>query len=759
MIVAQIRIGGESEPPVSLHPALTVLSGLDPSARQELASELAGALRGEPANVAVEIEVDGKREWLGPDVVQRLGLQASTSVVVVQPGALPGATMPPPPAASPVDDAGAGAFREAAGAAEAAQAAASAAVAEAEAGLAAAATGAAAATEAVAAAAAAGDTGGDEAGAAKADEAVAAGRGRLEQARQDLAAARSALAEGEVAQAREQEQERAAAAEQARGAQLLERLVGQQGELEQARAELVARLVAIQPQDLAPVQQALLELQRLRAVKPVPSAAAIQLAERWVEARRRLAALPAPPEPPEWLVAPAMAALHEAREALARAEAGTADTAADARLVEALDRAHRQVLEAEQKMMRKGSRLHRRRLDQAYEAEQRALLALGVTSYGEYLQRIAPSAAGEPKTEEDPAAGARAALADAEAVWEELHGGLASPEWTAAKEEEDALRAQAHELLGRPVPDAQLAAALRGHHDAVVDVKRAEEALGRVIGAPEGEGSRGPDLEEGAERWLKEAEASNNARAELERQLAQLDERLEAVLNEVSEHQADAFFGRTDATAPAGEGDDENRRQRLSTATAQVQKAEQEELEAQAALAGLEQQAAFEHERRQRSAYLQGEAEAAQQAMRAAEASLNDARQAQEAAQTAALAAVEAAIAAEAAPPPAQAPAPVQPEPDLTGVTALEAEIYLLARLAAVQGAPQGPLPLFVDATTVARLSEPASRRALALLERAAGPVQVVFLGDDGPVGEWAKRKGAGAAVVAATRPPQQSRR
>ena len=121
MIVAQIRIGGESEPPVSLHTALTVLSGLDPSARQELASELAAALRGEPANVAVEIEVDGKREWLGPDVVERLGLQAATERVVVQPGAWPGAALPPsPPAASPVDDAGVGAFREAAVAAEAA---------------------------------------------------------------------------------------------------------------------------------------------------------------------------------------------------------------------------------------------------------------------------------------------------------------------------------------------------------------------------------------------------------------------------------------------------------------------------------------------------------------------------------------------------------------------------------------------------------------------------------------------------------------
>lgn len=756
MIVAQIRIGGEGEPAVSLHPALTVLSGLDPASRRELATALIGALRGKPAGVEVEIEVNGKREWLAPGVLRRLGLEASNAVVVVEPRALPGAAAPPPATAPPApatsEDGGAAAFRDASAATEAAKAAAAAA-AEAEARLAAAVAGAAAASEAAVSADADGEARGDEPGAGSADAEVAAARTRLEQAGKDLAAAREALALAEAATAEEQAKWRAAAAEQERVAQTVERLVREQTELEQTRAELVTRLVAIVPQDPGPVEQALVELRRLRAVEPVPSAVAGELAERWVAVRRRLADLPAPPEPPQWLVAPALAALQEARAALARAEARPADTVTEAGLVEALDRAHRQVLDAEQKMMRKGSRLHRRRLDQAYEAEHAALAALGVGSYGEYLQRVSPADAA-PSSTEDPASAARAALADAEAVWEELHGGLASPEWTAAKAEEGEVRAAAHELLGHPVPDPELARALRGHLDDVVDVEGAEEALARAIDAGPGDAVSDPDLEQAAEQWMGRAAAANDARAGLERRLAELDQRLEAVKAELSEHQADAFFG-TDhgsASPPEGAADDASP-QRVSTARSDVQEAEQEASDAQAALGAAEEHAALRREQAERRAHLRGEAEVAADAVRAAETSLGEARQA--------AAAAEAAIAAvsPAAAPPASVTPPAGSEPDLRGVTAVEAEIYLLARLAAVQGTPEGPLPLFVDATAVAGLPEPAAGRVLALLERAAGPVQVVLLGDDGPVGEWARRKGAGAAVVAARRPAHQSRR
>lgn len=761
MIVAQIRIGGEGEPALPLHPALTVLSGLDPAARRALATALIGALRGNPADVEVEIEVDGKREWLGPGVLRRLGLEASNAVVLVEPTALPGAAPPPAPAGPAPPAAGTdgvAAIQETAEAAEAAKAAkaAAATVAEAEAALAAAVAGAAAASDA-AAAVSAGEADGDEPGAGSADAAVAAASARLEQARQDLAAAREALVRAEAATTQEQAKGRAAAAEQERVAQTVKRLVRDQTELEQTRAELLARLATSVPQDPGPVEQALEELRRLKAVKPIPSAAAAELAERWVAVRTKLVDLPVPPEPPQWLVAPALAALQEAREALARAEGGASDTTPDPGLVEALDRAHRQVLEAEQKMMRKGSRLHRRRLDQAYEAERAALAALDVGSYGEYLRRVAP-ADEVSSSSEDPAAAARAALADAEAVWEELHGGLASPEWTAAKAEEGEVRNQAHELLGRPVPDSGLAAALRGHREDVVDVGWAEEALAHAIGAGSGERASGPDLEQAAQRWLGSVAEANQARAELERRLTELDQRLEVVIAELSEHQADAFFGTDDSPAGRTEDDADEARQRVSTATSEVQKAEQEAREAQAALVAAEEQAARRREQLERRAHLRGEAEAAADAVRAAEASLGEARRAAEAAASSATEAAMAAESAKAASAPV--PTPAGPQPDLRGVTALEAEIYLLARLTAVQGAPEGPLPLFVDATAVAGLPEPAAGRVLALLERAAGPVQVVLLGDDGPVGEWARRKGADAAVVAAAETTaHQSRR
>ncbi|MBW3614310.1 MAG: hypothetical protein KY439_03250 [Actinobacteria bacterium] len=744
MIVVQIRMAGAGTPSLPLHHALTVVGGLDRASRTKLAAELPRALRGEPSEVEIEVEVDGKREWLTPELARRLGLERCTAEFVVEAAALPGASLPPPPEPTTAPEAvGAAASVEAAATAEAARSAAEATVGEAEAALAQAQAAATEADAALAAATAAGGAG--ERAGAPAGGSVAEAQKRLEQVRRELEAAREALAEAERATS-EQEQ---AGAQLARKAEVVERLVGEQAELEQARAELVARLAAsTAPADPAPVEQALVELRRVRSVKPRPSVAAKELADRWAAAQKKLAELPAPPEPPEWLVTPAMAALHDAREALARADASAENATPDARLVDALDRAHRQVLDAEQKMMRKGSRLHRRRLDQAYEAEQDALRALGVATYGEYLQRMAPGVGG-PSAPADPTAAARSALADAEAVWEELHGGLASPEWTAAKEEVVQLRAEAHELLGRDVPDAALEAALRAHEEATVDVRSAEEALADALAAGAGADASfsEPDLEAAAERWLAEAPTRNEARVDLERQLAELDERLAAVGAEVAEHQADVFFG-AEETAAGSPGPGADGGGPTDTALAAVHKADQDVRDAEAALARLEEQAAdLEQQRRRRSA-LEEEATAARGALRAADSALGDARLALDAARGAAAAAASAATPPEA---PVAERASEQPEPDLGAVTALEVQLYLLARLAAVQGAPEGPLPLFMDATAVAGVPEAVGRKVLAVLERAAGAVQVVLLGDDAPVEQWAKDKGKAAAVVAAT--------
>lgn len=743
MIAVQIRFSPGSSPSLSwpLHVGLTVVAGLDRSSRRHLASGLAAVLRGRPAEVEIEIEVNGEREWLTPEVATRLGLEANPTKVVVEPAALPGAANAGAPAPEPGDP-GRGADPAADGpaaddpAAGAAQGAAAARVAEAEEGLAQAqAVLAEAEAEAEARRAGADQPataeGPDDGGGRSSEAAVGEVKGRLDLARRELQQARDALAEAEASTA---------------AAAKVEGLVREQAELEEGRAELVARLAETSaPTDPAPLQQALTEVRRVRAVKPEPSAAAARLAERWAEITKRLADLPAPPEPPEWLVAPAMAALQEARDALSRIDGAGRDPNADAELVEALDRAHRQVLDAEQKLMRKGSRAQRRRVEQARRAEQEALLALGVATYGEYLQRVAPGTAASMRDDDERLAAARAALADAEAVWEELHGGLASPEWTAAKAEAADVRAKAHELLGRAVPDAELEAALRDHHDEVVDVEGAEQSLADALVVVAGAISLGPDLEAAAQQWLDEEPARRQARAELEAELARLDERLATVGAEVAEHQADAFFGAEDArSAPDG---DRAPGAGIGAAQARVDRAEEEEREAQAALERAEQRAAADLDEQRRRAERDREAEAARQTVRAAEAALGEARLALEAARAAA--------AAPAPAPRAEAtnrPTAELPEADLGAVTAVEAEVYLLACLAAVQGVPQGPLPLFVDAAAVAGLAEAPAGRVLALLERAAGGVQVVLLGDDGPVGEWARSRGDRAAVVVATR-------
>ena len=725
MIAVQIRFSPGSSPPLSwpLHVGLTVVAGLDRSSRRQLASGLAAVLGGRPAGVEIEIEVNGEREWLTAEVATRLGLEANPAKVVVEPAALPGAAKAPGPEPG---DRGPGADP----AAGAAQEAAAARVAEAEEGLA---QAQAVLAEAEAEARLAGADqpaaaeGPDDGGGRSSEAAVGEAKGRLDLARQELQQARDALAEAEASTA---------------AAAKVEGLMSEQAELEEARAELVARLAETSaPTDPAPLQQALTELRRVRAVKPEPSAAAARLAERWAEITKRLADLPAPPEPPEWLVAPAMAALQEAREALSRIDGAGRDPSEDAELVEALDRAHRQVLDAEQKLMRKGSRAQRRRVEHARQAEQEALLALGVATYGEYLQRVAPGAAPSVKDDERLAA-ARAALADAEAVWEELHGGLASPEWTAAKAEAADVRAQAHELLGRAVPDAELEAALRDHHDEVVDVEGAEQSLADALVVVAGETSLGPDLEAAAQQWLDEEPVRSQARAELEAELARLDGRLATVGADVAEHQADAFFGADGSgSAPDGGG---GPGAGTGAAQARVDRAEEEEREAQAALERAEQRAAADLDEQRRRAERDRVAQAARQTVRAAEAALGEARLSLEAARVAAAAAAPAPPTAESLPP------GELPEPDLGAVTAVEAQVYLLACLAAVQGVPQGPLPLFVDAAAVAGLAEGPAGRVLALLERVAGGVQVVLLGDDGPVGEWARSRGDRAAVVVA---------
>lgn len=136
--------------------------------------------------------------------------------------------------------------------------------------------------------------------------------------------------------------------------------------------------------------------------------------------RDALAAAPAPDASRHRTVAEAYAGLVEdARRALDRARqdvAGLAraDDAVDPALVADLEVAHRAVLDAEDKP----GRTARRRLDDALARERAVLDRMGMPSYEAYLVRTSVVGLAGRDTR---LAQARLALADAQAVWDELH--------------------------------------------------------------------------------------------------------------------------------------------------------------------------------------------------------------------------------------------------------------------------------------------------------------------------------------------------
>ncbi|HVM10413.1 MAG TPA: hypothetical protein VM345_18280 [Acidimicrobiales bacterium] len=564
----------------------------------------------------------------------------------------------------------------------------------------------------------------------EATDAVNAAEARLEVAQAGAAAARRALVQAREAHEQEERERQARdSAERDEAARLQDEKSG----LEKDRASLLATISELgAPPEASGVEEALVGLRRLRQVKPKPSERAVALADRWVAVHERLASLPAPPAPPEWLVTPALAALHEAREALARAEA-TPGEAVDGEKVDAVERAHREVLEAEQRVMRKGSRTNKRRLEQTQEAERAALAALGVVSYGEYLQRIAPDLEGGVSAEERIAS-ARAALADAEAVWEELHGGEASPEYTEAKEEQAQIRNEAFAVLGDAgVEDEQIEERLRAHVETVVDTEWAEQQLLEALRTQGVEVDGDPEA--AAERWLAEVPARKAQHAELDESLRNIDARLAEIDGVLAERKADAFFG-NDTASDIENRPAEERGAGISPAdpfaelTAALEEAETAEREAKEALVAARHRLELSTTASRDAAAKEQESDAARVAVDAAKAKLADAEKSLDAARAAstdAAAAVKEAAAAAAG-------------GTSSGTAGVASEAWLLARLAAARAA-KADAPFVVDARAIP------AKRGLRLLERVALSSQVVIVGDEGDVKTWANGLGARAAV------------
>lgn len=600
-------------------------------------------------------------------------------------------------------------------------------------------------------------------------EAIAQAEARLEIAQAGAASARRSLEDARSAASKTAADRRAAAgkAEADHQAQL-EALAAEQADVAADRRTLTARIAELGPApEPKPVEEALAGLRRLRDAKPQPSPHAISLADRWVKVRARLAELPAPPAPPDWLVIPAMAALNEARAAVAEAESAKV-TRPDPAKVDALEAAHRSVLEAEQRTMTKASRANRKRLEQVQAIEREALTAIGATTYGDYLQRIATGASGADARID----AARAALSDAEAVWEELHGGAVSPEYTEAKGEEASVRAEALSLLGvDEVDDDELEGRLRGHLETVVDTSWASDSLAKALRAQRVE--PGDDVEADAAAFLASVPAKLAEREALDRELLSLDERLRAIDIETEERKADSFFGADPAAASAatsgstkagdaGAGDDAagvgareaDAAGSLDELAAALEEAERAEAEASAALTDLRRRLE-EQEDAHRLAVDAGEADEDHGAeVERARLALVDAEQALEAAMTAASAASAAADEAQAAAAAASSEATEvgaggrtagrPSSPEVSDGSSSDGGIargaWLLARLGSLAGAPANT-PVVIDGRVAV------ASGATKLLERVAQTRQVVVLGDDAALLGWAAGLGDRAIV------------
>lgn len=750
MILVEIRPRGGAKQAIAVHPAVTVLRGLDPAARRTWATDLARVLKGETsASLDVEVEIDGRRQVLTPELVQQLGLGDAAAAVTVFAVDLPGAKATGGESAATADGTATSAEPVAAttdvAELEAAVSEADARVRDVQVRLAAAERSATSASDELLAAGRHRDRG--------ADADVRAAEARLETAR---AAAASARRELETAENVERTASAEASARWTEASNRVAQLQSELASLESERVSTLARMVGSgSPGDPRQVEEALAGLRRLRSVKPKPSPKAQELADRWANVLEQLGTLPQPPQPPEWLVTPALAALHEARAAVAEATSGLRPEEVDTEQVEALDRAHREVLEAEQRAMKKGSRLNRRRLDAAHEAEQAALGALGVKSYGEYLQRIAPALEGDGSSE-DRLAIAQAALTDAEAVWEELHGGQASPEWTAVKEQQAEVRTEALAVLGRDVEDHELEDQLRNQLESVVDTEWAEQALATALRQAGAVAAPGGDLEAAAEAWLVDAPSLLAARQALETELSELDGRLAAVEEQLAEVQADVFFGDEPPTeetkgGSGGAGTEAGKSHPSEALRLAATEADGAEAEAEAALAVARRRQDANEQGEGRLRELEAAADAKRNEvdrLRAELAEAEAARATTRATVTAAAAAAAAATSPKAGKTaePARAAA-AAPAADLSGVVGMEAEAYLLARVASLRGAAGGPLPLVLDGDAVAGLSDGAGRRVFRLLGRLAGSMQIVVLGDDARIATWAEGLGDQAAV------------
>jgi hypothetical protein len=719
--LAELSGGGDWPFVLDLHPRLTVVAGLGAERRHLLAGLVNDALRGRLADIGARVEFDGESYELTAELLAQLGIPPDTDVVLRAtdlPGARPldtgdveivldASTRP-----AAVDDTGAGEPQESAELAEARVALfrAREAVSGAEAALAAART--ALDPDAPAAMVAAEDA--LEVARRVRDEAAA--RVRAAQAALDTTAHRDAPA-GEAG-APDGDRRRSA--------------------LEQRRQELVVALTATAATDPTRVAEAQAELRRIEALEPRPVPEAQDLADAWVELEARRAQLPPPRRAPRSLVESAREALEKARADVVRAEEGARLAELSPQDVAAIEAAHAAVVDAGEKIdgKRMAGPLSRRRLEAAQAAEEALLRRLDLASYQAFLLRTAPGLTRP--IENEHLARARAALADAEAVWEELHA--PGPDEKVARAllaESDRLRAEAVALLGAD-PGRDVEGALRALRRPAEDPRAAREALRaalEAVGASLDPAVDGGDPAAAAAAWLACADEDHARRAALEAELGGLQADMDRVARE-----ADPAGGRDERHATGGGGGD-------ASAAVQVRTRLQTELEeAQTAL-----DAATDHEERARQA--RNQASVRLEDGRSAElrvASLTEELSGATAAHEQAAARVQEleGAAPRRRPLAGTSGAPAAPEVDVSEVDAEVLEVYLLARLVAQRSVGQaGGLPLVIDDAFV-DLPVETIERAVGVLERFTTAFQFIYLSDDPEIEAWARLFGPKGASV-----------
>jgi hypothetical protein len=626
--------------------------------------------------------------------------------------------------------------------------------------------------------------------------------GRLDEARLPLDPGALALADAAAAElARvEAEVEAERAAERASGdaepdddEPAAERLARVQAQIE----DVEKRLLAFAPSDGLGVAEALGRLTARLDGDLVPSAAALELADQLASVESDLAATAGVGTTSASLAA-ARARLDAARIALTEAEQSARGPDLDRALVERLELAHADVLEAiERADGRFSGGRAQRRVEAARAAEQVLLDELGFGSYADYMMGY--SLLHVDPTKEAALDRARSELTNAEDEWRTLEAEMEAELARAARmERRRVLLDDAQALLGRSVPVGAAVDELRALRvpadippHLVDDLQQSLDGAGVAVA---GEELSRDELMLLAEAWLAEADGSVGREQELRDELAALSEERAAALAAVEAEEERR-------TASGGALPEEQRQARVATAREAAALAEvrrRRHLDAEAVVAALTAElaaasdadrvaagAAAEAERavtdaRERADALRSDVVWIGEELRALDVTESEthehlqsltaheqstpeelAREVAEAQASYTLADHRLQVASAAVEAIALERREVQERigalqgdtaPD-GGSMAEEVEWYLLARLAAQRAVClAGSVPLLLDGA-LDGLDEVELAHVLGRLERMADAVQVIVVSDDPVAASWAESAGQERAAVIQPQP------